>query len=239
MRLRPCQRLGDLSRAGFPRDHGQIRNPHQHLKVGRDDVEVRRAPDIGAFFGAPHETRIVASMTPYIFGISEPIVNLALGIGGDVRRRDLKMDFNPDRSLRIPRSFLRDKNYKNMPSEATLHMIPYASSRLSTTVPYVHFLSPPVILSSEILRDFEQYVTDEGVSFTDLIPLSAWEADWHGYFSFKFSRGRITPIEPLFLHFNRDESLNDARKMGVSRNSLSKNFLGLTLVARRQSELQL
>jgi len=83
------------------------------------------------------------------------------------------MDFNPDRSLRIPRSFLSDKNYKNMPSEATLHMIPYAFSRLPTTVPHVR------------------------------------------------------------------QSLNDARKMGVSRNSLSKNFLRLTLEARQQSALQL
>jgi hypothetical protein len=210
----------------------------QFLVLDSDSYFIREFSEED-IFGAPHETRIVASMSPYIFGISEPIVNLALGIGGDVRRQDLKMDFNPDRSLRVPRSFLKDKNYKNMPSEATLHMIPYAFSRLPTTAPHVHFLPSPVILSSEILRDFEQYVTDEGVTFTDLIHLSAWEADWYGYFCFKFSRGRITPIEPLFLHFNSDESLNEARKMGVSRNSLSKNFLGLTLAARQQSELQL
>src|SRR5271168_1322741 len=47
MGLRPCERLGDLRRAGFSRNHGQIRNPHEHLKVGRDDVEVRRAVIVG------------------------------------------------------------------------------------------------------------------------------------------------------------------------------------------------
>lgn len=210
----------------------------QFLVLDSDSYFIREFSEED-IFGAADETRIVASLVPYIFGISKPIVNLALGFEADMRSGDLKMDFNPDRSLRIPRSFLKDKNYKNMPSEATLHMIPYAFSRMPTAAPHVHFLPTPIILSSEILRDFEQYVTDEGVTFTDLIHLSAWEADWYGYFAFKFSRSRITPIEPLFLHFNSDESLNEARKMGVSRNSLTKNFLGVTLAARHQTELQL
>ena len=40
--LRPCQHLSDLGRARFSSNHHQIRNPHQHLKVRRNDVEMRR-----------------------------------------------------------------------------------------------------------------------------------------------------------------------------------------------------
>ena len=38
MRSRPCQRLGDLGRTRFSGNHRQIRNPHQHLKVRRNDM---------------------------------------------------------------------------------------------------------------------------------------------------------------------------------------------------------
>ncbi len=42
MGLRPCQRVGDLGPAGFSRNHGQIGNPYEDLRVWRDNVEMRR-----------------------------------------------------------------------------------------------------------------------------------------------------------------------------------------------------
>ena len=47
MGSRPCQRLGDLGRSRFSSNHRQIRNPHQHLKIRRNDVEMRRPVIVG------------------------------------------------------------------------------------------------------------------------------------------------------------------------------------------------
>ncbi len=47
MGLRPCQRLGDLGRSRFSSNHCQIRSPHQHLKIRRNDVEMRRPVIVG------------------------------------------------------------------------------------------------------------------------------------------------------------------------------------------------
>jgi hypothetical protein len=41
MRSRPRDDFGDLRGACFARDHRQIRNPHEHLKIRRHDVKVR------------------------------------------------------------------------------------------------------------------------------------------------------------------------------------------------------
>ena len=44
---RPCQDFVDLGRTRIPSDHRKIRNPHEDLKIGCDDMEMRRVVIIG------------------------------------------------------------------------------------------------------------------------------------------------------------------------------------------------
>jgi hypothetical protein len=43
MASRPGQSFGDLRRSRFARDHSQIRDSHQHLKIRANNMKVRRA----------------------------------------------------------------------------------------------------------------------------------------------------------------------------------------------------
>jgi hypothetical protein len=189
-------------------------------------------------FGRPSEIRIVASSNNYVFDSSDEIAKLAAGVSEIIPHSDLKIEFNEDKSIRIPRCFLHDENYKNCPPELASAVIPYAFGRKNLTHS-IHFMPPPVIFSSEILKKFERCLADEEITFTDLIHLSPWEDDWYGHFAFKYFANLLTPVEPIFLWFITDEALIKARKMGISKHTLRKNFMGVTLAARHQFDLQL
>src|SRR5690606_12860423 len=98
----------------------------------------------------------------------------------------------------------------------------------------VLFLPTPVIFSREIVEHFWQHLRDIGLTFSDLISYSPWEAIWYGLYAFSRFRERLHPIQPLAIHFASDEHIAHVKAIGVTRETLAKNFLAITLAARHQ-----
>ena len=129
-------------------------------------------------------------------------------------------------------------NYKMCPPDLAAAVIPYAFDRQDGR--RVRFLPPPFIWSATVLRTFDDMLSEEGVTYVDLIHLSPWEVDWYGAnFAFKFFSKRITAVRPLFLHFTLDQHLQAARQAGVSSATLARNFFGVALAARHQLDHEL
>jgi hypothetical protein len=189
-------------------------------------------------FGDPEEIRLVASFDDYAFlKGSDDVRRRAMGVLEKSLYSTISARFD-DAPLNVPRCFLKDLNYKNCPADLAAAVIPFAFSKHGS-VPKINFMPPPMLFSSEIMAAFERYITAEDLTFTDLIHLSPWEADWYGHFALKFHADRIRTVEPLFFHFTKDEHLAAARAMGMSRQTLATNFFGLNLAARHQSEWML
>jgi hypothetical protein len=104
MGLRPCERLGDLGRAGFSRNHSQIRNPHEHLKVRRDNVEVRRAMIVGV--SAWRRSRRWVQGFAYRSGITPDHDKVSAGGGIRVFAPLFPIPQGAERYLKAPREFL-------------------------------------------------------------------------------------------------------------------------------------
>jgi hypothetical protein len=57
---RPRNRFGDLGRSRLAGDHCQVRNPHQHLKIGSYDMKVAAVIiGVGAQTGGARSARLV------------------------------------------------------------------------------------------------------------------------------------------------------------------------------------
>ncbi len=64
VRPRPRDHFGDLGGARFTGDHRQIRDPHQHLKIGSHNVKMRR-PMIVGVHAHTHGIKAVGSRHPW------------------------------------------------------------------------------------------------------------------------------------------------------------------------------
>ncbi|HCT9232971.1 TPA: hypothetical protein OUC02_004562 [Escherichia coli] len=101
----------------------------------------------------------------------------------------------------------------------------------------IFFMPTPIVWSSAIVCDMWSFLREQGLSFSDLLLYSPWEAIWYGHWALSKFRNKIRAIEPISMHFSTDEDIVDARSNGVTRETLSKNFIAVTLAARHQKEL--
>jgi hypothetical protein len=219
----------------------------QYLAVDSDSYFIRpfRESDI---FGSSNKTRLVATQNSPYFNPSKKRIQKLLGRRSNFidmfrcfRNKNgvFELEFNTnDNDFHIPRHFISDSNYKNLPNEITESAIPYSFSRTDYIKTY--FLPSPTIFSSLILKSFGEYISDKAeITFTDLIHLSSWEAAWYGHFAIKYFRNLVEFVEPLFFHFRSSEEVHCARKLGISSKSMKKSFLGITMASRHIPELQL
>ncbi len=190
-------------------------------------------------FGPPDEIRVVAQTAErdHGYGALGGDNNLVLGLTARSTYSSAKVDFRPD-PLKIPEGFLHDLNYKNCPPDLAWSLIPYAFSA-DYPARRITCLPPPMLFCAEILAALDLMISGQGLSFVDLIHLSPWEADWYGHFALKYYAERIRTVSPMFVHFTTDEQLAAARQAGVTHKTLARNFLGVNLAARHQSDLQL
>lgn len=100
------------------------------------------------------------------------------------------------------------------------------------------FMPTPIVWSSAIVIDFWNYLRSEDLTFSDLLKYSPWEALWYANWAMQRHRSSLVTREPDFLHFESDEEVHAARRLGVTERTLSINFLGVTLAARHQNDLR-
>jgi hypothetical protein len=210
----------------------------RYLAIDADCYFIRDF-DEADLFGAPDEMRVVAQTSdpePRYGALSENH-DLELGLVARPTYSAADVTFWPD-PLRIPASFLHDRNYKDAPPELARSLIPYAFS-----AEYPHYrltcLPPPMLFCTEIVAAFEKMIVERDLRFVDLIHLSPWEAEWYGHFALKYFAARVRTVTPMFKHYTTDAQLAAARRAGVSHETLARNFLGVNLAARHQSDLRL
>lgn len=98
----------------------------------------------------------------------------------------------------------------------------------------IFFMPTPIIISRTIINHFWIFLRDQGLSFSDLILYSPWEAIWYGHYAATRFAESISFVEPYAMHFIHDQDIEAAKKAGVTKETLAKNFIAVTLAARHQ-----
>lgn len=83
-------------------------------------------------------------------------------------------------------------------------------------------------------RLFEEFIIERKLDYFDLIQFSPWEYNWTAEWLLAQGLPDAEPAEPLFLHFQLDSDIRDARSRGFRVEDFAKKYLGLTLAANHQ-----
>lgn len=146
-----------------------------------------------------------------------------------------KISFYFDGMFQIDRSLIGNKEVLGKKPSDVGGLINMSFGRKDNN--RVLFMPTPIVWSSTVVCDMWRFLREQGLSFSDLLLYSPWEAIWYGHWALSNFKDKIRAIEPISMHFSKDEDILDARSNGVTRETLSKNFIAVTLAARHQKEL--
>lgn len=187
-------------------------------------------------FGSEDEIPLVLTERYYRYSKGDKFsLSVSLGeLTPEPMNKD-KVSFYFDGLFQIDRAMIGNKNVLSKKPTEVGGLINSSFGRKDSNK--VFFMPTPIIWSSEIVCDMWRHLREQGLSFSDLLLYSPWEAIWYGHWALSNFKEKIKPIEPLSIHFSKDEDILDARTHGVTRQTLSENFVAVTLAARHQKEL--
>lgn len=146
-----------------------------------------------------------------------------------------KVNFYFDGMFQIDRSLIGNKDVLSKKPTEVGGLINLSFGRKDSSK--VFFMPTPIVWSSTVVSHMWRFLRGEGLSFSDMLLYSPWEAIWYGHWALSNFRDKVKAIEPISIHFSSDEDIVDARNRGVTKETLSKNFIAITLAARHQKEL--
>ncbi|GAA1340978.1 hypothetical protein GCM10009611_11600 [Arthrobacter roseus] len=189
-------------------------------------------------FCAGEGISLTVTENDYLFRASH---QFAVELANERRHKSshLRLDaiqFKSNSHFEIERSLVRDASHAaRRPSEVS-DLIGDAFGRIDSN--QLYFLPTPISWSSEVLQDMWTTLNNEGITFSDLLRYSPWEAIWYGHWAIQRFRERVVPKEPDFLHFSSDSEIDRAKELGITEKSMSGAFMGVTLAARHQEKVQ-
>ncbi|MXS86097.1 hypothetical protein ABO04_09350 [Nitrosomonas sp. HPC101] len=187
-------------------------------------------------FGGKDSTPLIATEGYYRYSSKNKfLLPIALGEISPIPFDKNKVEFFVDRLFQIDRRLIGDETHLRKKPTEVGGLINFSFGRADQT--RLFFMPTPIVWSSKIVCDMWYSLREVDLNFSDLLLYSPWEAIWYGHWALSNFKNEINLVEPLSIHFSKDEDIVDAKNRGISKETLSKNFYAVTLASRHQNEL--
>jgi len=95
---------------------------------------------------------------------------------------------------------------------------------------YYDFGPSPVIWSTKVWKSlFENYITPNKLTFTELINYCGSEFTWYGEWLLISKIIPILPRQPLFKVFHYSQQYTETRSKGYTTEDLAKHYMGIIM----------
>jgi hypothetical protein len=103
--------------------------------------------------------------------------------------------------------------------------------------PYDYSGSANLYISSVFEGLFENYCKPNNLTFLDLLKFKSSENTWYGEYAL-FSGLKFYPCAPMFKTFHYKLQYDICKSLGLTEQSISKNYLGITMQSNWNSPLK-
>jgi hypothetical protein len=95
----------------------------------------------------------------------------------------------------------------------------------------LEYMPGPVWSPRALARFRAEFLSPRGLDARKLIEYSPWEYVWLGEWMIASGWAHVFPMEPVFLHFDSEAAVAQAKSRGLTEARIAERYLGIALAA--------
>lgn len=100
------------------------------------------------------------------------------------------------------------------------------------------FYQPGQIFSRDILKSFQEYLLEYGLTEGDAILICPWEYNWYGEYACRYFHEKTTFKVSSIIHFASEGAIKFMQEQGITQEMITKKFALIQMAARHMPRLK-